>query len=462
MGTRAEPERREAGIRVSGDGASTKALRQGALAGLLGQAVVIGAGVVVQVLLARLLSPGEFGAYTLLTALMYFAAVVIRLGLQQLVVRATASVYLARGPDLAVAVARRVVTAGAVAATSALPLMALFVVPWGFGLMFGNGQLDGLSLAIAGIVAAEALRPVVSETFRGLHQQSRATMLGNALRMVLVVAPLLVVSAVRGQLGLAAVVWLFLGASVAVLTSATVNFVLVLRRTPGHPEERRPLRAIYLAGLPFLVTELTAAAMSMGDVVVLGRSVPHEELALYAAASRVAALISVPAFVATTVLTPAVASLWAVRRKDRLQVLLRGYGLLAAAPAAIALVVVCLVGHHLLGLLFGPYYRGGWAYLVVLATGAVLNTVLGFASSVLMTIGEVRIVVRVTVLAAIGTVAGEVVAVHLWGAMGVAAVAALGVFCQQSVLTLVCVRRTGLWALPGTSRHVAASLGGGT
>jgi O-antigen/teichoic acid export membrane protein len=273
---------------------------------------------------------------------------------------------------------------------------------------------------------------------------------------------LLVASGVEGQLRLVTVVWLLLGASVAVLASATVSFVLVLRRTPGHPEERRPLRAIYLSGLPFLVTELTAAAMTMGDVVVLGRSVPHEELALYAAASRVAALIAVPAFVATTVLTPAVASLWAVRQKDRLQVLLRGYGLLAAAPAALALVVVGIAGHHLLGLLFGPYYREGWLYLVVLATGAFLNTVLGFASPVLMTIGEVRVVVRVTVLAAVGTVAAEVAAVRLWGPLGVAAVAALGLFCQQLVLTFVCARRTGLWALPGTSRHVLASLGGGT
>lgn len=418
----------------------------------------IGAGVLVQVLIARLLTPEQFGAYVLLTTLVYLAAICTRMGLHQAVVRASASVFLSGGRDLAVAAARRVVVAATIAACAAFPVLALVVVPWVFAPLFDHGDLDGLGLLVAGIVAAEALRFVVSEAFRGLHQQTRATVLGNALRMVLVLAPVLGVSLTRGSLGFTGAVWLLLGASLAALLTATAGFV---RAAWGHrAREEQSLLAVYRSGVPFLVTELTAAVLTMGDVVVLGHGVPQQELALYAAASRVASLIGVPVFVAATVLAPAVASLWPAGRKEDLQLLLRGWGLLTAVPALVGLVTVVIGGGHLLTLLFGPFYAAGWEYLVVLAAGAVLNTVFGLCTPVLMMVGETRVVVRVTVLVAVLTLSAEFAAVQVWGALGVAVAAALGLSSQQLVLTVVCARRTGVWAVPGSGRDALTSVRG--
>src|SRR5215212_3086787 len=57
---------------------SVRGMRRGAAAGLLGQAVVIASGVLTQILLARLLAPEKFGAYTLITTLVYLVAILIR------------------------------------------------------------------------------------------------------------------------------------------------------------------------------------------------------------------------------------------------------------------------------------------------------------------------------------------------------------------------------------------------
>lgn len=438
---------------------SAKPLRQGAVAGLVGQAVFIGAGVVVAVLLARLLTPGRFGAYVLLTTLVYLAAIVVRMGLHQVVVRATAAVHLTGGRGPGLAVARQVVVAATIATCAALPVLALLVVPWGFEPFFDGTELDGSGLLVAGIVAAEALRLVISEAFRGLHEQVRATVLGNALRMVLVLAPVLVLSALRGQLTFVGLLWLLLGASVGALAAAAA---CLLKAAWGRvaPAGHRRLLATYRAGLPFLVTELTAATLTMGDVVVLGHGVPDEQLALYAAASRVASLIGVPVFVAATVLAPAVASLWAAGRTDGVRVLVRGYALLVAVPALAGLVVVAVGGRPLLVLLFGPFYSAGWGYLVILAAGAFLNTVFGLSTLVLMMVGETRVVVRVTVVTAVLTVAAEFAAVQVWGAVAVAVVAALGLASQQLALTIVCARRTGIWAVPGRRRDAVLALRG--
>src|SRR5688572_11505523 len=98
---------------------SVRGMRRGALAGLVGQAVVIGSGVLTQILLARLLAPEKFGAYMLIATLTYLVAVLIRLGLHQVVVRAAAAAYL-EGRGRAVAVARRIVLAAVLASAAAL------------------------------------------------------------------------------------------------------------------------------------------------------------------------------------------------------------------------------------------------------------------------------------------------------------------------------------------------------
>lgn len=444
---------------VASDTVSAVALRRGALAGLIGQAVFIGAGVLTQILLARLLTPGQFGGYNLLTTLVYFAAATVRIGLQQVVVRVTASAYLARGPDHAVAAARRVIGAATIAAASACPVLAFFVVPSLFAPMF-HGELEGLGFLVAGIVAAEAMRFVISESFRGLHQQIRATVLGNAGRMLLVLAPLLLIAAVAHSLSFTGLLWLLLGASTATLLAAALSFLMVVRGRVARLTDRSSLLATYRSGLPFLVAEVTAGAMAMGDVVVIGHALPHNQLALYAAASRVAALIAVPVFVATTVLPPAVASLWSVGRTEDLQLLLRGYGFMALVPALAALLTVVVFGPELLSVLFGSYYAAGWKYLVILSTGAVLNTVLGLSTSVLMMTGNSRVVVRVMVLAATATISAEAVMVRVWGAVGVALMAAIGLSLQQLVLTVICARTTDLRALPGTFRDAALAVRG--
>jgi O-antigen/teichoic acid export membrane protein len=436
---------------------TAKSLRFGALTGVAGQAVVIGSGVLTQVLAARLLTPALFGAYTLLATVTYIAAATLRVGLHQVVVRATAAALASGGEAAAHQVARRVVFAATLVGAIALPVLALLVVPLGLSLLFDEHVLDGLVFAVAGIVAAEAIRLVVSESFRGLHRQGTATLLGSALRSTLLLLPLVVVSVTTRQLTFAHVIWLMLGASFATLAAATLVFVGVMRKRGA---ERHGVASIYMAGLPFLITELTAAGLSMGDVVVIGYAAQHEELALYAAASRVAALIAVPAFVGTTALMPVIASLWSAENKNRIQELLRGYGFLTAVPTVGALLLVLLVGDGLLALLFGPFYASGWPYMVVLAAGAAINTVLGYAAPVLMMTGHSRTVATVAVTMAIATVVAELVVVNVWGPLAVAIVAAGGISVQQAILMLLCKKRTGLVPLPGSARRALLSIRG--
>ncbi|MGY1618333.1 lipopolysaccharide biosynthesis protein [Geodermatophilus sp. SYSU D00691] len=436
---------------------SVRGLRTGALTGLFGQATIIGCGVLIQMLLARLLAPSAFGAYTLLATVVYIAAATVRLGLSQVAVRAPAAAFARGGRAAADQVARRVVFSSSIAVAGALPVLALLVVPLGLGQLFPGRDLDGLILVITGLIAAEAVRLVISEGFRGLHKQGQATLLGTALRTVLLLLPLAVLSLSTTRLELEHVVWLMLGASLATLATAWIRFVLVVR---GRASDAHTIRGYYRAGIPFLVTELTAAGLSMGDVVVIGQSGDHEALALYAAASRVAALVAVPAFVATAVLMPVIASLWSTGDRARLQILLRGYGLVAALPACLMLAGIVLAGDHLLSLLFGPFYEAGWPFMLVLTVGAVVNTALGFSSTVLMMTGHARTVARVAVAFSLVTVLTEVVVSRFGSPLGVAAVAAAGLIAQQSFLTTLCWRRTGLLALPGTVRHARLALRG--
>jgi len=438
-------------------GGTKRYLSISAAAGLLGQMVAIGGGVLIQIIVARSIDITDFGIYSLVTTLTFLGAIVLRCGLPSLAVRRLAQ--LSSGGDLSDvhAEARRIATISVVVAGAALPLLGLVGLPL-VNQIFLDGRLGlGTQWVVAVTICFEAVRFVFSEAFRGLHRQVAATLLGNAGRTILIVAAVVTAVAITQGLDLTTTLTLVLAASA--LTAMIGGLALWVRTAqpvgfrPTLPAQRT-LQTIR-GGVPFQITELSSFALVMGDVLVVGLIGTHDDVAIYAAASRAAAMLAVPAYVLVGLLNPVISTAWAQGETDRLQRILRLCLTAALVPTVCGLTVIVLFGGEVLALLFGEPYSRGAVFIIVLAVGAAVNAVFGMGFQVLMQCGRARVATAVTIAISAATFLVELVLAQVWGVLGVAIASASGVLLQQLTLAVICARLTGIRAYPGGFRRPA-------
>ena len=438
-------------------GGTKKYLSVGAAAGLLGYAIAIGGGILTQIIIARSIDIADFGIYSLVTTLTFLGAIVLRCGLHGFAVRRLAR--LSSGDDLSevYAEARKIATISIVIAGAALPLLGLVCLPL-VNRVFLDGRLGhGTQWVVAVTICFEAVRLVFSEAFRGLHRQVAATLLGNAGRTVLIVAAVVTAVAIAQGLDLTTTLALVLAASaLTALIGGLALWVRTAQPAGFMPtlQTRYTLQAIR-GGAPFLLTELSTFALAVGDVLVVGLIGTHEDVAIYAAASRAAAMLAVPAYVLVGLLNPVISTAWARGETDRLERTLRLCLTAALVPTVCALTVVVLFGGEILALLFGEPYSRGAVFILVLAVGAAVNAIFGMGFQVLMQCGRARVATAVTIAFSAATFLGQLVLAQVWGVRGVAIASASGVILQQLTLVVICARLTGIWAFPGDLRRPA-------
>jgi len=435
-------------------GGTKRYLSIGAAAGLLGQAIAIGGGILVQIIIARNIDIADFGIYSLVTTLTFLGAIVLRCGLHSLAVRRLAQ--LRSGDDLSEVhvEARRIATVGIVVAGAALPVLGLVGLPLVNRVFLDSRLGPGTQWVVAVTICVEAVRFVFSEAFRGLHRQVAATLLGNAGRTVLVVAAVVTTVTIAQDIDLTTTLILVLAASA--LTAMIGGLSLWIRT--AQPAGSRPTlstqhaRQTIRGGAPFLVTELSMFILALGDVLVVGLIGTHDDVAIYTAALRAAAMLAVPVYVLVGLLNPVISSAWARGETDRLQRTLRLCLTVVLVPTVCGLTVIVLFGGEILALLFGEPYSRGAIFFIVLAVGAAVNVVFGMGFQVLMQCGRARVATAVTIVFSAATLLGELVLAQVWGVPGVAIASTSGFVLQQLTLAVICARLTGIRAYPGGLR----------
>ncbi|MCA1706733.1 MAG: oligosaccharide flippase family protein [Actinobacteria bacterium] len=429
-------------------GGTRRYLSVGAAVGLLGQAVVIGGGILAQMIIARNLTTVDFGIYSLVTTLTFLGAIILRCGLHGHAVRRLAQLI---NPAEVHREAREIAMLSIVVAGLALPLLGLVVLPVLNRIFFDKQLTPAIHWVVAVTISFEAVRYVISEAFRGLHKQVATTILGNAGRTLLIVATLGTAVAVTEDLDLATTLCFILAASV--LTALVGGLALWVRTAPRSGSTpklsgRRSLRTLS-CGSPFLVTELSAFALAMGDVLVVGLIGTHDDVAVYAASSRAASMLAIPAFVMVGVLNPVISTTWAQGETEKLQRILRLCLAVVMVPTVCALIAIALYGGDILRLLFGQEYSRGATYFLVLAAGAAGTVILGMGFQVLMICGRARIATAVAVAFSAGTLLNQLLLAQFWGVQGVAVASASGTLLALVTSAVICRYLTGVRAYPG-------------
>lgn len=422
-----------------------------AVGGQVGAAL---AGLFSNVLLARLLTPAEFGAYLLILSLVAAGSLVGCLGLNRAAVRFVAESMSLGQPGRAGRAVKLVVGLGALGAIAA----GLFYLLIGDLLargVFGTPLLATVVGLTAGWIVVSTLQDLFAEAFRGFHDVRLATLfggiaIGNSSGLVMRV---LLLSCLAGLwftgsgADLTTVVLIVVGSgSVAALISGAALYVktATLHGQGDDGSSIRPGEALGVS-LPLLVNNLTVFVLMQSDLWILAAFRPPEEVAIYGAASRFMALVTMPLVIVNGVLPPVIAGLYARGERGRLEGTMRPIATLSGIPALLALVVFLLAGGPILGLVYGDFYRDGATVLALLTLGKLAAVWAGSCGLTLQMTGNQTLLMWISVVGGLVFVAGALWAVRGYGAVGVAGVAALSLAFQNLLTVLAARWRAGVW-----------------
>jgi O-antigen/teichoic acid export membrane protein len=408
-----------------------------------GQVAAAAFGLAVNALLARLLTPGEVGDYFLLLSLVSVAAVLAQLGLNRTVVRLVAESLASGRPGRARAAVRTVLGLGVIGMFLTGGALGLGPGQWLAIHLFDSPRMAGvMGLAVLWMAVTSA-QELLSESIRGFHDIRLATLLGKALTTVISAVLFLVLWGLKHHSDLAQVLTL----SVAAGMTGTVIAGWVLKLKLGDLAGNETIRVQEIGSIawPILITNLTLLALSQANLWVLGGYRPQEEVAVYGAAVRVAMLVGIPILVANAVVPPLIAEMHSQDKKAELEKTLRATATLTGIPALMAVIILAAFGEPILGFLYGDFYREGVMVLVFIALGQLINVWAGSCGFTLIMTGHEMTMMWITVLSGILTIAGALWLVRDFGAPGVAAVGAVMMMFQNTLMLLFARKKSGVW-----------------
>jgi O-antigen/teichoic acid export membrane protein len=424
-------------------------LLSGSAWALTGKAASVFAALIVNALLARLLSPQDFGAYFLALSMVYLGATVGALGLNELVVRSVAeSTGLGQFGRV-----RRVVSL--TFRLGVLGALGVGIAYLSVGHVVGEDLFGAPSLAsvtglVAGWIVVMVVQMLLAEVFRGFNDLRLASIFGGSSSSILLAFCLILLWLLAEQATLPVVVLLALGSSAA----STLLAGWLLRRKVatlpwGGAEDKTGHGQILRAAWPFLVTSLSFSALTQADIWILGAFRPQEDVAIYGAAARMVILLPMPAMIVHLVVMPLVAEMYAQGRRTELERILRSMATLGSIPASLVLATFVLLGGPILGLVYGDYYRTGTTVLALLSLGQLVNVWTGCCTTTLMMTGHQLAMMTITMVCGSLTIVAILLVVGPYGSTGVAVATAAGLGLQSILMWLGARAATGMWTHAG-------------
>lgn len=395
--------------------------------------------------LARLLTPAELGAYFLVITLVTSVVAAAALGLPRAVVRLVAGHLAMARPGEAVgtlvSAVRSVVAAGVVAAA----VTATWPGRWIVSSVWETPLLEGVLVLAAVMIGAEAVRVLLSESLRGLHDYRSMALTGEGARAGVTALAIAALAVVVDQTDLRTAVVLTMAASVTVAAVAAALLLSRVRRL--RPRRRVALAPLLALSLPLMVHDVTNLLLNSGDLWIIGAARTPRDVAVYAAAVRVVMLVRVPMFLLSQALAPTISELHAVGDRRRLERMVRGAACIAAIPTLLLVPAGVFFGESVLRVVFGDFYAQGATVLVILSIGEAANGLTGPTAITLSMTGQQRVLMGCSVVALAVTLSGELLLVGPFGLPGVAVASAGGVALFHGMLALVIRRRLGIWTL---------------
>lgn len=389
---------------------------------LSGRLLSVGINFATQILMVRYLTTSDFGALGYALTVVSLFQTFSMLQFQEVIYRYVPIYHEQR--DYGRLLGTLVLTLGTVAATSGLVLTLFFGWP---SLLLRYMSHEQLPIHLLGImiflVPLQALDAVLMALFAAFAN-SRAIFFRRHL-----LGPGLIFCVVLGLiLSRSSVIWLACGYVLADLAGVVVycwmlRNLLRKRGLLGKLKFQRmnvPYKELFGYSFPLLTASLVSMTMGSAGAFLLGYFRNTSEVALFRAALPVAQLNNVVFMSFGMLYTPLAARFFAKNDYPAINAL---YWRTAVWMAVLTFPVFALtfsVAKPLVVFMYGARYSQSGVILALLSLGYYFNVALGFNGSTIKVLGKLRYTVVINVVAAVVNIAGSLLLIPRYGAMGAA------------------------------------------
>lgn len=410
-------------------------LRGGFLWAIIGRGLILSSGVILSMLLTRLLSPQQVGAYFLGFSIVTSLGTICLLGLKDALVKLTAD-SLALGEYKKIGhIFLQVFLLGALGLFVGNVFLMFLGGNWLVVKILNSSILEPFIGILGFWMWVSSIQTLIAEAFRGLQDIRWASLFGaqGAITRLIVVFLLLIIWIYERHASLEQVFY------VVVYTNtftAMLGGILLLFRwqtiSSTFRSKVKPIRTESVNGLselrqswslkqylkfswPFWITSIALLVFTQIDIWVLGMFRTEYEVALYGIITRMVLFVSIPSLLFNTVLPPFVASLYTRKEYHRLEHILRKLTRIASFMALVVFIIYVVWGKTLLNLMYGEFYEQAYYVLVILSLGKIFQ-VSGSAAVILMNMGgKHRDFMIITIAIGVMNVIFFFLFVPLWG-----------------------------------------------
>lgn len=411
---------------------------------LLGTAAATILGTVASGLIAHVLGKDNFGVYSLAFSIATIGGTLSQLGTERAVVRLVAA---ALGTDLPGRARKtlRLVFTSALIGSAFLALLLVF----GLGTLiaenlFHSKALSDVMVFVAVWVVAAAFQSLFAESFRAFQRFWLATLFNGLLFDIVAVAVFGWLYLHHRDISIANAILLTVG---AITISLVIAAVLLARRYAAlHGPGDIAFRELFDVAWPLLGFNMATFMVGTGvDLWVVGSLASKGDVALYAGASKLVFYVGTAFIIASQVVPPIIAELWAQGRKEQLERALREVATLAGLPALLVLCVFVFAGGWVMETVYGPGFEEGASVLAILASARLVAVVTGNSGIALQMTGYQRTMFYLTIATGVCSLAAEITFGRLYGLIGVAASTASAQVVQNLLQLGFAKRKLGIW-----------------
>lgn len=304
-------------------------------------------------------------------------------------------------------------------------------------------HLSAVGLQIALLIPLAAAITVLTEIHRAMHQITAASFLPLAQSFGILIG-IIGGSLLSLPITTSALLWLGVVSMVVAAMFSLAQLVLRMRTWGRSTGTTIGTAELLTQCWPNFVTSVSLFFVSTADVWLAGAIGGPTEAAHYGLGLRIASVLLIPLATVNATITPRIVASWATGQKRNLQWLLTLTATGATLASAAGYLAMLAATPLLLTTLWGDAFVPAFSIAAILGLAQVIHTAGGSSGTILLLLGQQRLMMSVSLIIGAGTIVCASMAMSYFGIIGLALVYAAANIVQTITMLALVIRRKNL------------------
>lgn len=283
--------------------------------------------------------------------------------------------------------------------------------------VFHSRGLLKLVPVVAFILPVYVLNDVISGVLRGYKDTFRALLPHMVISPFLKITVFLFLS-LRGGSPVFAVVAVLIAEIIAIVFSISFLLKRVDRTKPSY--EWSECRKVLDIGSTMIFTILSVFLYTQADLWIVGMLRSTEEVGIYGVIARLVVLISFSLGAFSTIIPSIISTVYTSGESSEMERVIRGSTRWILTIAMPVVLIITIEGRMILKYAYGERFLAGYAALVILSIGQLVNSGAGLVGWLLQMTGGHRTFMKITIFWGILNVILDIILVRYFGIIGAA------------------------------------------